>query len=389
MNLIIADDEPLALIELKTLIPWKDYGFNIVGEARNGRAALELLKNNPHIDLAILDINMPVLTGLEVIEEWRKLEGDTEFLIISAYNDYPLVRKAFKIGTTDYILKEELEPEMLIPIINKIKGIINKKKASLPPTVPVIDNLDERKVVLDFLTAETVKTIPQKLKLKSSSYRLLKLEILYCKNTNREIKTSSLIYLTEQLLLKYHQNNIVIEYRECFYILIIQNEDNIDKNNTISQITKELKNTIKKYLNRAITISGGLSDLTNGTLQSQFRNLAELHQFKSRGVLQSMDFIMNNYKDQEIKLEALCNITGISRSHLSTLFKQETGLGYKEYLNEVRISHAITLLETTDMKVQDICFNVGFLNVEHFSRTFKNRTGLSPSTFTQFSTNKQ
>lgn len=385
INILIADDEPLALIELRTIIPWEDYGFQIFSEVRTGGSALKKLREHPEIDLAILDINMPAMTGLEVMEQWKKEEGKTEFLIISAYSDYPLVRKAFKTGISDYILKEELEPENLIPILEKIKGKIHKKQilnSSLP--VPTPEQTARRNHLTKLLTDQFNESEPLDLFSGNKELRLLKLEILFCRKDHKAIQSTSLLYLSEQLIGNYFPESQVVSIDNNYFLIILLNNNNASgRNATIKKMKKDLKNTIKKYFNLAVSISGGNEDLSINSMHSQYLELKDLHSMRSRGIVQSMDYIRINYGNCELNFENLCSETGISRSHLSTLFKQETGLSYKEFLNEVRISHAINLLETTEMKVQEVSDSVGFSNVEHFSRTFKDRTGISPSTFTK------
>lgn len=386
INVIIADDEPLALLELKTIIPWEKYGYHIIGQARNGRIALDMLKENPDIGLAILDINMPVLSGLEVIEEWRKHEGVTKFLVVSAYSDYALVRKAFKIGIKDYILKEDLEPKNLLPIIKKISGEINKEHA-VDPRSSTPDILDRKQQLVELLNGDFL-SLPLFTDLFSSKYRyrLIKLEILNCRETHKVIQTSSITYLSEKLIHKYFIDSMIIDYEDSFFLLISLKQDILkDINQIIITMNKELKNSIKKYFNITVCITGGLENLTLEMIKPVYIGLVGQHKSKSRSVMLSMNYIINNYQDPFLNMDSLCKITGTSRSHLSSQFKKETGLGYKEYLNEVRIGHAINLLEKTDIKVQEVCDKVGFSNVEHFSRTFKDRTGVSPSTFSYFS----
>jgi len=380
INVILADDEPLALIELKTLIPWEEKGFRIIGAVRNGKSALDLLKEHPETDLAILDINMPVMTGLEVIEEWKKLEGRTEFLIISAYSDYPLVRRAFRIGATDYILKEELEPGVLLPLLEKIRTAVEKRKAVNPGRIPEAPS-DRKKELVEALTGERGL---EELFSRSERFRLWKLETLNCGTAGQAIKSTSLIYLTEQLIRQYYPDSRALEIEESFYLLIPLGEEPPEQTETsLRRLARELKSTLKKYLNSTVSISGGTADLTAERLPGRFRELKDLHRVKSRGILRAMDYIRGHYRDPDLNLEILCGETGLSRSHLSTLFKQETGLGYKDYLNEVRISHAIRLLETTEMRVQEVSDRIGFANVEHFSRTFKDRTGVTPSAYSR------
>lgn len=385
INVLIADDEPLALIELRTIIPWEDSGFQIFSEARNGRSALKELEEHCEIDLAILDINMPGMTGLEVMEEWKKKEGRTEFLIISAYSDYPLVRKAFKSGISDYLLKEELESENLIPILEKIKSKIHKNHMlNSPRLVPAPEQTIRKNLLTKLLTDQFNGSESLDLFSGNRKFRLLKLEILFCRKDHKPIQSSSLLYLSEQLIGNHFpESQIVLIDSDYFLIIVLKNDHIPGRGEEFTMMIKDLKNTIKKYFNLAVSISGGKEDLSIHSMHRQYLELKDLHNMRSRGIVQSMDYIRINYSNRNLNFENLCSETGISRSHLCTLFKQETGLSYKEFLNEVRISHAINLLETTEMKVQNVSDSVGFSNVEHFSRTFKDRTGISPSSFTK------
>ena len=72
---------------------------------------------------------------------------------------------------------------------------------------------------------------------------------------------------------------------------------------------------------------------------------------------------------------------GISTRKVSNSIYKSTGLYFKQYLNIVRIEKARTLLLTTDRKVVAIAEMVGYLSVEHFSRSFAQAMGVSPSTY--------
>ena len=104
-KVMIADDEPLVRLAIKSLVDWEEHGFNLEIEASNGRQALKLLEDNPDMDIIITDINMPVMDGLELISKVIEKRFDTEIIVLSAYNDYAWIREAFKLGVNDYILK--------------------------------------------------------------------------------------------------------------------------------------------------------------------------------------------------------------------------------------------------------------------------------------------
>jgi two-component system response regulator YesN len=95
-------------------------------------------------------------------------------------------------------------------------------------------------------------------------------------------------------------------------------------------------------------------------------------------ILKTKDYIERNYGDQDISLHTVASHVGISPNHLSTVFSQETGENFIEYLTRVRIEKAKLLLSTTTMKSADIAFETGFSDPHYFSFIFKKNTGLSP-----------
>jgi two-component system response regulator YesN len=95
-------------------------------------------------------------------------------------------------------------------------------------------------------------------------------------------------------------------------------------------------------------------------------------------ILKAKDYIERNYGDQDISLHTVASHVGISPNHLSTVFSQETGENFIEYLTRVRIERAKNLLSATSMKSADIAFETGFSDPHYFSFIFKKNTGLSP-----------
>ena len=73
--------------------------------ARNGVEGLEVLKNNPDIDLIVTDINMPLMNGLEMIEEIRANNKDLPIIIMSAHTETEYIKNAQELGISEYLLK--------------------------------------------------------------------------------------------------------------------------------------------------------------------------------------------------------------------------------------------------------------------------------------------
>ncbi|MFH5183472.1 response regulator [Paenibacillus sp. TAB 01] len=128
ISVMIADDETLARVGLKTLVPWEKCGFNLVAEAENGKVAMDLaLQLKP--DIIITDIKMPLLNGVELISALREQLKETKFIVLSSYGDFDYVKEAMRIGAEDYILKLEMEPEPFAELLNKVKGKIEAERS--------------------------------------------------------------------------------------------------------------------------------------------------------------------------------------------------------------------------------------------------------------------
>ncbi len=115
LRVLIADDEAVIRSGLRQAINWEAYNAQIIGAAANGKTALSMiLKEKP--DLAVIDIKMPLMDGLEVIRRVGEAGVDTRFIILSGYDDFALAQKAIRYGACAYFLKplkiDEFEDEL-------------------------------------------------------------------------------------------------------------------------------------------------------------------------------------------------------------------------------------------------------------------------------------
>jgi len=95
-------------------------------------------------------------------------------------------------------------------------------------------------------------------------------------------------------------------------------------------------------------------------------------------IVKARDYIDRNFNSADISLYSTASYAGISPNHLSTVFSQETGENFIEYLTRVRIDKAKQLLWDTSMRSADIAHETGFNDPHYFSNIFKKNTGLSP-----------
>ena len=112
-KVLIVEDEYITRQGIKNMIDWNEEGFEIVGEAYNGKNAIDMVeKLRPHIVLT--DIVMPVMDGIELGKVLRIKFPKIQVVVLSSYDNFDYVRDSFQSGAVDYILKPTLNPENLL-----------------------------------------------------------------------------------------------------------------------------------------------------------------------------------------------------------------------------------------------------------------------------------
>jgi len=136
ISVVLADDHPAVRAGIRQFIE-RDAAIQVIAEAGDGAAALELIRQHrPRV--AVVDLQMPRLTGLEVIAQARKEQLPTAFVVLTAYDDDPYIFAALRAGAKGYLLKTA-GPEELARAIH----LVNAGQSALDPgvTARVIDRM--------------------------------------------------------------------------------------------------------------------------------------------------------------------------------------------------------------------------------------------------------
>lgn len=131
MNVLIADDERIVLNGLKYIIDWNHLGFSICDTAMDGQEALEkIVTLNP--DLVLLDIRMPKLSGIEVVQQASSRGFTGKFIILSGVSDFKLAQTAMRHGVNFYLTKpiDEDELEQAVHSVATLISNETKKQSS-------------------------------------------------------------------------------------------------------------------------------------------------------------------------------------------------------------------------------------------------------------------
>ncbi len=147
-KILLADDEGIVIDSLKFIIE-KEFGENcIVESAKTGRSVIELAERfRP--DIAIMDIQMPGINGIDAMKEIRSFSSGTIFIVMSAYDKFDYAQEAINLGVLEYITKP-MNRDKITQVLKRAMGILDTErtrrsndllvKEKLETVVPIIEN---------------------------------------------------------------------------------------------------------------------------------------------------------------------------------------------------------------------------------------------------------
>lgn len=524
INVLLLDDEKLALEYLQNIISWETYGFEIVGAMTDAEQALKVFRRT-RPELVISDICMYGIDGLDFASAIREMDQNTHILFLSGYKNFDYVQQALRLGTDDYLLKSDVDEEIFLRKILKIKDKIEKEKQKKQYTENVIFkeiflNLTEEKKYRNILSEEEYIRLHKKyyylLVTQKQPPRFLEeyfknilenyyldeeriYEIIQESCMQEEMKmvsgfrvnSNTLIIICEMPqnyisqkeiyetfyrlasrvyarlnqmdthgynVLFYPHGCAVRQLRELFYMNRAQLERQVvkekpyifefeigktDHSNIISDtpkftweevyraLSEQRSEQIAEYIEALqiaiaqedyITylwclkeilkgmsyfeqkdreISNGVAfclassymkyDMSNPVSATEFIEMkseeiglaynSQRTGEYSKPIRDTLDYIRQNYGNENMTMAEVAKNVGLSSSWLSTKFKEEVGIGFVEYLNKVRISEAKLLIDGGEYMIYEVSEKTGFASSQYFSKIFKQITGLTPNEY--------
>ena len=396
-SVLVVDDEPFVRLSIASLRPWGDDGFDFLAEAGNGAEALAALSTRPEIDIVLLDLSMPVMDGLEFL---RRLADDRSrrppaVVVLSAHDDYHLVREAFKLGASDYLLKGEMDGAGLRAALAKAASGIAESRERDAAIV-------ERRH-LEFLKAQVLRDIlsgPASAELEETfaelgigirppfrvcGFWVEDLEAVAARERSHglgrfsEMAARSLV----QVLGRWGQGEAVP--LSPGHLAVLFSADPAAEKDRAEAATRsfcaDAAEYVGRYLSVKVTFSVGPVCPGVGDAAESYRAARAARTIESRIVVLAKRAIRERFGDPAFSLEEASLRAGVSKNHLSFEFSRETGETFTECLSRTRVEEAKRLLATTPLLVYEVGERVGYPAVEHFSRVFKKLVGVSPVRF--------
>ncbi|MDH4618675.1 response regulator [Brevibacillus sp. AY1] len=134
-QLLIADDEFEIRNGLSQYFPWDELGFEIASLVENGREVLDVVAKQP-IDVILCDIQMPVMSGIDVARELHQQNSPVKVVFLSGYREFEYAQQALSYGVKSYIVKPTKYNE-LENVFRKLKIELDQSKGSQSPSTKV------------------------------------------------------------------------------------------------------------------------------------------------------------------------------------------------------------------------------------------------------------
>lgn len=170
ITLFLADDHPLVLSGIRSALE-PEKTIQLVGEARNGTEALNRIRDLRPL-IALLDIQMPGLNGLEVARGIRREELATRIVLLTMHDDEELFNEAMDLDVRGYVLKDSVESDLVSALHSVAQGelyisprllthVLKRKKSEdqLHTQVPGLDTLTGAERIVLQLVAESMTTV--------------------------------------------------------------------------------------------------------------------------------------------------------------------------------------------------------------------------------------
>ncbi|MBP1963297.1 response regulator [Paenibacillus aceris] len=350
-SVLIVDDEVMIKHSLTKLIDGSQYGFRVNGEAEDGSEALALWERLKP-DLIITDISMPVMDGLELIEEIRKRSQDTEIVILSGYDDFGYAQQAIRYGITDYVLKP-VRQELLENLLRKVADRLDQKGRSFKERG---QRLWECRGIAASLT--------EHLWMLREPEALLQLSDFHQQLMSRGLNLAQ--------CLEHLEDVIALAEAE-----LIARSGGKMQELPKPRLSAAIASQDEVVLHTRISIAAFAEQVR------MIRNWGQHH-----GIMKAVRYIEAHYANEYLSLSQAANEAGMSDSYFSRCFKEELGLSFIEYVIKLRMEKAKDLLEAAESKTNEVAHAVGYSDYPHFSKSFKKYCGVAPNEYKKRLTGK-
>ncbi len=404
-TVVVADDEDELREAVCTMIPWRDYGFRLVGSASNGLDALQLVEQHEP-DLLLTDIRMPFISGIELARQVREVRPATNIAFLSGYDDFEYAKQAIQYNIISYMLKP-LTMEGLGAELRTIRQKIDAQFAMFRQAAKS-DGPDLRAAMLMPLVLDDYADPEGDSQMEAYArqcgllrdvedrpcYTVMVSSLLDGEGNNST--TPSFVASVDRLAGKYLRSVSFFASGKVISVLL---GNPSDFQEYLHILADEIPQMASRVLGKRCRIGVSREVRTLSGLHTAYREAMEAlrqgdgsesgAQFISdlapavRGgsllCKRALDALDQHYMDADLSLVSLSGMLDVSPNHLSACIKKYTGETFINILIRKRMEAARELLCTSGLKIQEISQRCGYTDQHYFSYCFKKYCGESPN----------
>lgn len=416
-KMIVVDDEYRTLETIRQLLPYQDYGIEVVCTVESGEEALTYLYDQP-VDIVLTEISMATMSGLELIAEIHRISPDTHCIVMSSQQEFEYARAAMTLGALGYLVKpikkadllrvlqhlpnrsasldwarEFLEGKIGASEILKEQGALCFSASLIQPThfLYTARTFLGKRVYFQLTDCEPEGNLLYKEWLKTDSQLAVLMDkverfLFYQALSEDDSATTAGIYEALSPILQAGQIPLLLVELPAVTQELRQKTPAIYLS---KQLFNQLMTDIYHYFHQLdwqqledffleVEQSRSLEELV-GKFKWQLIMIAE-KPLLSDHVRAVLEIVRGQYS-KELSLKDISAQLYLNTVYLGQLIKKETGQTFAEILNHQRIRAAQQLLWTTSASVEDISCQVGYANMAYFYKIFKRICGVSPKTY--------
>ena len=397
-KVLIVEDEVLVREGLKSVIGWDKLGMEVVGDAANGRQALEIYERE-RPDIVLTDIRMPVMDGLELIARIREEDKKTGIVILTCYEEFGYLQEALRMGVSDYILKLKMKPAEIEAAMAKVKKKLDEDEENgAGPDGAEEFRLQKEEELKRYIFYHQVsigffRSRMERLNLAVKEKDMVLLRVVIQRYEKARLKIMDdrgmlirfvILNTTEEIMEKYGGGETIQEGPDCFLLFMNVVNDPKDEDSWMEKMQKEISHVLSNFMGMR-TVWGVSSVFQSFTeLPDKYQECCQKMQDErvdlSVEIFEAVRYIEENLT-QRLTLNQVASSINLSPNYLSSLFKKELGVGFVDYITEKRVERAKELLENTGLRTYEVAQQAGFVDESYFSKTFKRLTGKRPSAF--------
>ena len=408
MKVFLVDDEIVVREGIRESFPWEDTPYVLVGEAPDGEMALPMIRDtNP--DIVITDIKMPFMDGIELCKIMHRQMPWIGVIVLSGYDEFEYARQCIQLGVREYMLKP-INADALKETLDKVSAQLTAERdtamhaASLRARMESGGKLVREKLVGSLFNGEAAeKDAPDVLTqlatmgcpVPAPFYTVI--DAAFSPVGEGQAVAEALIESTgggalpspgrvgTRFLIPGESGEDVEERAYAFATTLARELERVGETEIRVGIGEIVANPEEIYqsFKTARHIRHLLVERTDAkAIILGSREMGEPADEKTPAVISEAKLYMSmHFSDPNLMLQDVAKAVNMSSSRFSTVFSQQNGQTFTEYLVYLRLTKAKELLRNTTVRSLQIAREVGYNDAHYFSYIFKKNTGMTPSEY--------